>query len=558
MGRTSNSYLNLTISTNTPIGGEDLSLSLSNKFSYGQIVPDTYIESLFSPRTTKFKFGSKKTSYYEHTDAIYQTNPSELIRWSNEEAEKSMRLTAADFAYLKDIGVYPNNRIIIARRFPGPVGNDLSAIKQEPIATLISWVKDDSDFFNITYGEEWENAKASFETVLNNVGKGLALPSDNLKGMANLGSKLAGGDDGIPFPGLIEGLQYKLFEQLGYVDENNNNFIIPNGDPNLIRQAKQRSIVGTKEAGSGLKCSFSIAMTVEYEMKFINGVDPTIVYFDIIANALSFGTSQARFMFNDNLNQKGTNFINNLMDGNISNIKKQLENFITNLKGAIEKSAKDLTKYITEKLTIEKTQTNTPDKDIIGNLLKNTVGAVIGKYKVALIGVLNSITGAHSTPWHVTIGNPKKPLFSSGDLYTDDVKMTMGPVLGFNDLPSSIKLEFILKPARNLGADEIFNRFNTGQGRNYVRAADIWSDGKGGGNGATSSTKNSNDFDDFSALNNFGGGTNKTTNQFNNTDTTIQRDVKDIIRQSGNSTQAGGVDNRGRLTGRQGIGGGLS
>ena len=51
----------------------------------------------------------------------------------------------------------------------------------------------------------------------------------------------------------------------------------------------------------------------------------------------------------------------------------------------------------------------------------------------------------------------------------------MGPVLGFNDLPTSIKAEFTLKPARNLGADEIFTRFNTGKGRSYIRGnKDFW------------------------------------------------------------------------------------
>jgi len=47
-----------------------------------------------------------------------------------------------DFAYLKDVGVYPNNRIIICRRFDSAVGNDLTQVADEPISTIISWIPD--------------------------------------------------------------------------------------------------------------------------------------------------------------------------------------------------------------------------------------------------------------------------------------------------------------------------------------------------------------------------------------------------------------------------------
>jgi hypothetical protein len=50
-----------------------------------------------------------------------------------------------------------------------------------------------------------------------------------------------------------------------------------------------------------------------------------------------------------------------------------------------------------------------------------------------------------------------------------DVTLSVGKSLSFNDLPSHIKITLTLKNARNLGAQEIFNRFNTGKGRSYVR-----------------------------------------------------------------------------------------
>lgn len=506
MGRTTNSYLNLTVLTNYPTYGEqnskdwDLVLSNKNKFSYGKIISNNYIKSIFSPKTTEFKFHpgttdkngnaiSQPSDYPNHTDDVYKINPSEIVEWSQRQSQAT-RLSSSDFAYLKNIGVYPNNRLIIARRFTGPVGNDLSVVDQYPLAVLIDWVKEDSDFLNISYSEEWVDADASFTNILNDMGEQLKLPgSDNKMGV--FGSYLAEGGGLLPLPGLVEGLQYRLFQEMGISDFKNDNgignrgltafsgFLIPTGDPNLIREAKRRKTLGKGgNAGSGLKSDFEVKMTVEYEMKFINGVDPTIVYFDIIANALSFATSPGRFQFNNNFYNGGNSILNNFISGNVAQIKEGLKKFIGSLFKALSGVINGLREIFKDSGTkTAQDRTNSARQGIGGALsyiIENTFSAVIEKYKVALVGVISSLTGVHSTPWHVTIGNPKRPSFCSGDMYVSDCKMSMGPILGFNDLPSTIKLDITLKPARNLGADEIFDRFNLGKGRSYQRPADVY------------------------------------------------------------------------------------
>ena len=110
----------------------------------------------------------------------------------------------------------------------------------------------------------------------------------------------------------------------------------------------------------------------------------------------------------------------------------------------------------------------------VGNKILDTItkgiSSIINKYKVKIIGVINSLTGTPSGPWHITIGNPKHPIFSSGDMIVDNVKMTLGNVLSFNDLPSNITLEVEFKSARNLGGQEIFQKLNCGKERTYVVA----------------------------------------------------------------------------------------
>jgi hypothetical protein len=48
-------------------------------------------------------------------------------------------------------------------------------------------------------------------------------------------------------------------------------------------------------------------------------------------------------------------------------------------------------------------------------------------------------------------------------MYTDSVKLTLGPTLAFNDLPSSVEIDFTLTSARTCGIDEIFRKLSTGE-----------------------------------------------------------------------------------------------
>jgi hypothetical protein len=107
--------------------------------------------------------------------------------------------------------------------------------------------------------------------------------------------------------------------------------------------------------------------------------------------------------------------------------------------------------------------------DKLVNVGDDILAGTILKYRTEVIGIVNALTGAPSTPWHITIGNPLRPLFCSGDMYTTDVSISFGPQLAFNDLPSSIKVSCELSNARNLGMQEIMARFNSG----YLRTVDV-------------------------------------------------------------------------------------
>src|SRR5574344_2974686 len=98
------------------------------------------------------KNDSKGANIRKHNEGIYDTSVLNIV---TQLAGTKAQLRPTDFAYLKNIGVYPNNRLIIARRFSMPVGDNIfikganSKSDNIALATLISWFKQDDDSFTV-------------------------------------------------------------------------------------------------------------------------------------------------------------------------------------------------------------------------------------------------------------------------------------------------------------------------------------------------------------------------------------------------------------------------
>lgn len=395
-----------------------------------------------------------------HNNDVYDTSLLNIIeRLSSTEAA----LRPGDFAYLKDVGVYPNNRLMIARRFLSPHGDNIygkagSKVSSIPTAVLISWKPQDDDFVEISFGEEWQEANADFTNVMNDLGKDFGM-----SGGLSLGNIGNAGFNIVSLPGFTEVLQRAVLVRMGILDSNGlekaQNAPLPSGNPNLIKVAKRRKTIGYETAGSGLKCTVNIKMTCEWEQKFISGIDPTIVFQDLVSNVLRFGTSKS----------------------DVYGLAKSFEDKIKRWLDNPETLAKDFVDYITEFLGKVKSQlsaavnnflnsTNDTKPPKVGvnidnaiNLLENTLRKTIQKYRLEIEGIAHALSGLPSTPWHITIGNPLRPIFCAGDMYmSDNMTLKLGPNLAFNDLPSSITADFVLTNARPWGLQEIMAKFNAG------------------------------------------------------------------------------------------------
>jgi hypothetical protein len=450
------------------------------------------IRKTSNPETSPLSFGEPKII---HKNDVYDISTSNII--TQLEKVPSMSLKWSDFAYCRDYGVYPNNRLVICRRFPAPVLDDLTGSGlPEPMTTLVSWMGEDVDLLNFSFGEKWGDAEATFTNILNGVGKDIGLE----KGSGiKLGNELSEGGNLAPLPGATEILQRNILQRLGIVSDGGAE-IVPSGTPNLIKEAKQRKLVPDDSAGSGLTGKFTVAVKCAWEQKFISGVDPTFIYYDILRTVLSFGGSDAVFYLGKKSNLKGLeNVLNRFTENPASVIRgiveaikdevlklvERISKVITNVKAGLKEAPpeKGIVRTVIDVFRTPNNQqpdgsdaTNVLSSVVsfIGSVIKTFTDTLIKKYKVQLIGVVSALTGLPSTPWHVTIGNPLRPILVSGDMLCNDVTVNLGKQLSFNDLPSYIECTFTLTSARELGIDEIFEKLTNGGLRISEDADSYW------------------------------------------------------------------------------------
>lgn len=439
----------------------------------------TEASSNFNRYATHFNYrGTTDANMYEPNKVIpnqHDLSVNSIIGYLKGTA---MELKPIDVAYLKKLGVYANNRLIIARRFPGPVQDDLYYQSSDqkrtfPLSTVVSWVDPEDEFLKFTFNEVWEEHTDTIQKIFQDI-----LENDF---KLNLG-------DSIPLPGWSTGLQFAFLEALGVTNAGADN--VPEGNPNLIMETSRRKVPGDA-GGSGLQSNFQINMRVEYEIKYIPGIDPSIAFHDIMANLITMGTSESQFYLTGGAGDTITRIVEMIQNGQYTElIQLVIEKMVEAINGVIEKVG-DLAnqrpdsgnneddwgwedgggggKSANEEAGLITSSLNSI-LNIAGGLLDIIAKGIISKYREKIKASVAAMTGSPNAPWHVTIGNPRKPMFTSGDMICKEVEIELGKELGFNDLPTELIANIKFECARPLGAQEIMRKFNAGKGRIYGKA----------------------------------------------------------------------------------------
>jgi len=444
--------------------------------------------SVFNPTAnTHFNYrGSTDSNRYEPNRLVPNQHEMSVSALTEYLRGTAMELRLIDFIYLKKLGVFANNRMIVARRFGGPVEDDLFQTQIHPISTVVSWIDPDDEFFKIGFNELWEEHTDTIQKIfIDIIQKDLGISTD----------------PGISLPGWTTGLQFEILRALGVTNAGADN--LPEGNPNLIMETSRRRVPGDG-GGSGLKSELAITMKVEYEIKYIPGIDPSFAFHDIIANLITMGTSNSQFYLTGGIGAGIQSIIEKLRRGEFVEVVKQIiDTLITAVTTVIDKVQNLFTGNSSSDSGGEEggnQQSASATTGLITTALQSALQVgelvlqgIISKYRVKIFASIAAMTGSPNAPWHITIGNPRKPFFVSGDMVCDKVTLNFGKELGYNDLPTEITALLEFRPARNWGAQEIMRKFNSGKGRIYGKPdADYFQSNSSTGSGSSSGTGSNN------------------------------------------------------------------
>ena len=103
------------------------------------------------------------------------------------------------------------------------------------------------------------------------------------------------------------------------------------------------------------------------------------------------------------------------------------------------------------------------------NLGQAMMGSIKNKLgRPSLYAFDSLLTGAKVGLWHVTIGNPKNPIATFGNLIMTNAKITHSGPLGFDDFPTDLHVSVSLKHAMSRDATEISKMYTKGQNGIYL------------------------------------------------------------------------------------------
>jgi len=389
-------------------------------------------------------------------------------------SRKSTEIFPRDLAYLRDLGVYPTNRMFILRRFDssGIVGpeadlrSDNIYKDSKPVSVVIGWI-DDESLFDLSVSEVWTTEKRYLHEIIGDILKnefGL-----NATGMASV-------------PGWSQGLLISLLNNLGFTDANVADLF---GNPNVLQEGATRE-GGGKDSSFTLKSDWSFTLKTAYEAKYIYDIDPVDAMKSIVDNLLAMGSS-TEVLFN--IDQEGANLFKTLTGtpeaawGEFKGIISKFLNTIKDLAGKQEpKEPEQKNQTPTANSKNEKQETATSDGgtsnpqvaladkllNVIGNAASDVWYATIGKYRWPLRGVYGVHTGKNTTPWHLTIGNPLSPVLSMNHIVVDNVSIKSPVEFTFNDVPKYIEATIRIKNSRNMGTNELSPMFFRNHLRTYA------------------------------------------------------------------------------------------
>ena len=445
-----------------------------------------------------------------------------LVELSNQPADKRELGLAtyryADFMFCKDLGKISNNHLITLRKFPGPVGDNIfkgvvpeNKDDENPnagypdIGRMITWFGNDDnkleDICRFNYNATWkeftaeiqqENSQQKDEGLLDKIANSLSPQNNKLIGQGFSGNTglLGWGAGLLDIPILSEGNANQPY----YGWE-----LLRNYDQHKI-YTPQNTIWDTHKYEGRLQFNQEITLTFRYTLRSYANINPKSAFLDLMGNIMAVTYRRGSFWGGESkiIGPQGNNSVyktaykiadngfkelggvwNNFVDGNFSlgDLQGWLGN-VSNLVGGIVDKAKDtLGGYVNgDKATASQKQAVQETKDGAKKVIKygqtkakqyGWANALKGMFKnqlgrPAMYAFNSLLTGEAVGPWHLTIGNPRNPIMSMGNMILIGSDIQQSGPLGIDDFPTELKVTVQLKHGRPRDSVEIQKMYTRG------------------------------------------------------------------------------------------------
>lgn len=438
------------------------------------------------------------------------------------------RYRYADFMYCKDLGKISNNHMITLRKFAIPVGDNIfrSTVaktagegKDDPMSSIgdvgrmITWFDTDdnklSDIMSYEYEASWKKLDAKIQQLdsqEDDEGRGIAGKIiNNLSPGYNLQSAR-----GINSGGLLGQLMNSMGIGANTHEYQHNDVALGRNYDNNKVYTPRDTIQDTHIYEGKLTFKHEFTLNFSYKLRAYDNINPKSAFLDLLGNILTVTYRKGTFwggkseILGAKPNKAGWQKYNNVLKGlsdaggdlwknifhlegaNTDGLLGALSQFGSSLldivKGAgmdiggaassAMQTAKDfLSGNITADEVMGKVKTSVQagaQKAADLNLGQVMMGSIKNKLgRPALYAFDSLLTGAKVGLWHVTIGNPKNPIATFGNLIMTNAKITHSGPLGFDDFPTDLHVSVTLKHAMSRDATEISKMYTKGQNGIY-------------------------------------------------------------------------------------------
>lgn len=421
-----------------------------------------------------------------------------LLKDFNEKDKPRTPYFAIDFLYCKYYKLIPLNRIITLRRFPFPVGHNLSTFSvpdkdkknqdtqgkdytiegiktAKPLAQAITYYgegtgNDISEFTKIAGYINWKSIEADVWDVQGGtVERGLEHTpgygnNNKLDAVMKATSIISGkGDLGGYKDDAVKASRYNTFDYTNKVL----------GPINVVHKTNVR------DRGVGATMEFNLVF--EYQLKSYNNINPRIAMTDLICNLMALSFYNAQFWGGANRYFPGYHQYG--MMGNESlfysgNYGAYAKSFLSDFAGGLGKLADGFMSVINGLVSGDMSSLASVGKSI-GNAFMD---AQRYKSRPPILGYHALLSGSPIGEWHMTVGNPYRPILTIGNLICKGFDLQLiDSQLGVDDFPTGLKYTIKLETGRPMDKGDIESILAYGQGRLYNPPKGLLDHGKGAG-----------------------------------------------------------------------------